>query len=151
MNIKNVNVQKSPSGGEVVLTSRIWWVGIIGAAAAVAANLIVLFLLTALLPVPQDFAPLQAGAIAIFTFIGTALAAVAFALVVRYSKRPIRTYLIVAAAALVLSIIPNLGLMANPTAAPIPGGSTLGFGLLIIFHVVAALVSVFVLIKFTTK
>lgn len=150
MNTKIENPKRSSLSSEVI-PSRIWRVGLVGAVVSVVANLIVLFVLTALLPVPQDFAPLQSVAIAIFTFIGTALAVVAFALVVRFSNRPIRTYLIIAAAALVLSIIPNLGLMANPSAAPIPGGSALGFGLLIIFHVVAAVVIVFMLIKFTTK
>ncbi len=150
MKTKNETIQDLSSATHVD-SGRIWRVGLIGAVAAVVANVIVLFLLKAFLPVPQDFAPLQVGAIAIFTFIGTVLAAVAYALVVRFSKRPIRTYLIVAVVALILSLIPNLALMANPSAAPIPGGSALGFGLLIVFHIVAAVVSVAILIKYTTN
>jgi hypothetical protein len=53
----------------------------------------------------------------------------------------------VAMVVLVLSIIPNFVMMANPGMMPFPGGSALTFGVLIVFHVVAGLVSVWVLTR----
>jgi CHASE3 domain sensor protein len=38
-------------------------------------------------------------------------------------------------------------MMANPGMMPFPGGSALTFGVLIVFHVVAGLVSVWVLTR----
>ena len=63
-------------------------------------------------------------------------------LIGRRARRPIRTFRIVALVALVVSILPNLSLMANPAGAPFPGATSQGFGLLIVFHVVAAVAAV---------
>ncbi len=41
--------------------------------------------------------------------------------------------------------------MFNPTAMPFPGGSALAFGVLILFHVVAAIVAVGVLTTLTRR
>lgn len=99
----------------------------------------------------RQFQPLQAGPIAIFTTLGVAAAGLVYALTVRFAMRPIPTYRRIALAALVLSIIPNLVLMFNPAAAPFPGGSALNFGLLILFHIVAAAAAVQVLIGMTRQ
>lgn len=140
-----------PGDAGKVILGRIWWVGLLGAAASVAANLILRAVFFMVLPLPDAFPPLQPAAIAAFTLIGTILAAVVFAVVVRFSRTPLRTFRIVAGVALVLSILPNFGLMVNPSAAPFPGGSALAFGILIVFHGVAALVCVEILTRMTRK
>jgi F0F1-type ATP synthase assembly protein I len=127
--------------------SNLWLAGAVSMAAAVAANLIVRAFLFVLLELPGDFPPLMPLSVIIFTLIGTGLGVLAFALVIKYSKNPTRTYLVIAAVALILSILPNFALMANPAAAPFPGGSALVFGVLIIFHIVAALVFIPLLLK----
>lgn len=121
-------------------TKKIGLVGLAAIVASIVANLIVLFAAKALLDLPAEFAPLQAGAIVTFTFIGTFLAMVAFWIISRVAKNPIRTYQIVAVVALILSIIPNIGLMFNPGMMPMPGDSAtpLAAGVLIVFHFVAA-------------
>jgi len=37
--------------------------------------------------------------------------------------------------------------MANPQMAPMPGGNALGFGVLIVFHVIAGVITIFVLTR----
>jgi uncharacterized membrane protein YozB (DUF420 family) len=96
---------------------------------------------------PSNFPPLQFGPIAIFTAIGVALGVIVFAIISRAARQPARTFRIVALIALLVSLVPNILLMINPTAAPVPGGSTPAFGMLMIFHVIAALVSVPVLMS----
>jgi len=134
-----------------VIPGRIWWAGLLGVFAALACNLIARALLFGILPLPEQFPPLQPTAIAIFTVIGTGLAAIVFALVVRFTAAPIRVFRLIAIAALVVSILPNLALMANPSSAPFPGGSALAYGVLCIFHGIAAVVCVVVLTTLTKK
>ena len=121
--------------------------GLVSMVAAVAANLIVRAFLFALLDLPSNFPPLLPVSIIIFTLIGTGLGVLAYALVNKYSGNPNRTYIVIAAIAFIISILPNFGLMANPANAPFPGGSAQTYGVLIIFHFVTALVFVPVLLK----
>lgn len=132
-----------------VATSKIWWAGLAAVVAAVTANVLVRAILSTLLDLPSEFPPLQPGAIAFFTAIGVGLGAVVFWLISRRSKQPIRIFRIVALVALVLSILPNLALTASPSASPFAGASAQAFGLLIIFHVVAAVVCVGLLTRLT--
>ena len=148
MSTQDTHLKHSSSASPAKLTNRrTLAAGLTAMIAAIAANLIVCALLFAVIDLPADFPPLQAGSIAFFTAIGTALGVLAFVITNRLSKNPFRTYVIVAAAALALSILPNLGLMANPAGAPIPGGTPLAFGVLIVFHIVAAVVFVGVLLR----
>jgi hypothetical protein len=121
--------------------------GINSVFAAVVANLVTRIILGAVLGLPAEFPPLQYPAIAFLTILGTSAGAVVFYLISRRSHNPIRTYWIVAMAALALSIIPNFFMMANPSMMPFPGGSALTFGVLIVFHLVAGFTSVWVLTR----
>lgn len=138
---------------EPVNRGRIWLAGLLGMVGAVAVNLIVRAILFAVLPLPVEFPPFQAGAIVMLTGIGALLAAVVYALIARFTSRPVTVFRWVALVALILSILPNLALAANPTAIPFPfpGASGLAFGVLIVFHVAAALVSVLILTGMTLK
>lgn len=116
---------------------------------SVAANLIARQLLGQVIEFPAGFLPLTPGPIAVFTLIGTAMGGLVFWLMARALPNPLRPFQVVALAALVLSIIPNLVLMANPLMAPMPGGTPQAFGVLIVFHVIAGLITIFVLSRMT--
>jgi low temperature requirement protein LtrA len=125
-------------------TSRIWTTGMLAVAAAIVANVIARAILIPLLGLAPDFRPFGYSAIAMFTAMGTILGLVVFWIISRRSAAPFKTFNIVAAVAGVLSIIPNIGAMLNPAAAPFPG-TAVDYAVLIIFHLIAAVVFVGVL------
>jgi len=116
---------------------------------SVVANLIARQLLSLVIEFPPGFLPLTPGAIAVFTLIGTALGGLVFWLMARAMPNPLRLFQAIAWAALALSILPNLGLMVNPQMAPIPGGTSLAYGVLIVFHVIAGVITISVLSRMT--
>lgn len=130
------------ASGSTASLSGIIRAGLIAIVAAVAANLMALAIVRAVTDLPTEFLPLQYPPIAIFTALGVALGAVVFAIVSRVSRQPVRTFWIVAMVALLVSLIPNAMFAINPVAAPAPGGSALAYGVLMIFHVIAAFVCV---------
>ena len=132
-----------------IAVSKIFRVSVLVVLVSIAANLAARALAFALLDLPVDFPPLAPAAIVIVTLLGTSMAGLAFSIVVRRARNPIATYRVVALIALVVSILPNFGLMANPTAAPFPGGTAQAFGVLIVFHVIAAAISVGLLTTLT--
>jgi peptidoglycan/LPS O-acetylase OafA/YrhL len=119
--------------------------------AAVAANLVALFIARQFVELPAGFPPLTAGAITFFTVVGTGLGALVFWWLSRRSATPVRTYIIVAVVALILSVIPNFLAAGNPAMFPFPGGTAGAFYLLAVFHVIAALVSVAVLVRLARR
>ena len=125
--------------------ARLVGAGVVTVVVAVVGNLVVRALLFALFEMPADFEPFQPVRVTFLTVLGVAAATVAFAVIARRSGRPVRTFRRVAAVAFVLSIVPNLALAANPEAAPFDNASAAGFLILIVFHVVAAVISVILL------
>lgn len=130
----------SISGG--VDRSKVLSAAVASVIGAVVANLVTFFIVGLFYDPPEGFLSLTIPPILLFTAIGTSLGALVFWFLTRRSATPIRTYRIVAAVALVLSIIPNIAAYFNPSMFPIPGGEPMGFLVLILFHVVAAAVSV---------
>lgn len=130
--------------GEQIDAGRLLWVGPLTVVVAVAVNLLVRALLLAVLPISPEFPPFGIGSVIAFTAVGVALAVAVFAVLSRVSRRPVRTFRIVAIVALLLSIIPNVVGVVNPTALPLPftGATSTAFAGLIAFHVVAALISI---------
>ena len=120
-------------------------------AAAIAVNLVALLLVRAVVDLPAGFPPLTAGSVAIFTLIGTGLGALVYAWLRRRAAAPGRTYVRVAVVALIISIIPNFLAMANPAMFPFPGGNATAFLVLTVFHVLAAIVSVAVLLRLSGR
>ena len=116
-------------------------------AAAVVANLIAFFVISAVIDLPPGFQPLSVGAITFFTIIGTGLGALVFRWLAGRSANPARSYTIVAVIALIVSILPNLAAAMNPAMFPFPGGTATAFLVLTMFHVIAAAVSVAVLLR----
>jgi hypothetical protein len=133
LSVGEARTRYAAAGAERVPLRRLAWVGPLAVAAATAANEIARRLLLATLqPISPDFLPMQAEGVAIMT-VAFAIAAVAvFAAVARLSIQPIRTYQIVAAVALALSMFPDLMLLPDPTA------TASGVVALMILHVVAA-------------
>lgn len=141
--------RSSIAASKGVATRKIPLATLVAVVASIAANLIVLFGLSFLVEYPAGFQPLTAIPVALFTTIGVVGAGIAFAIVARLARNPVGTYRLVALIALVLSIIPNILLVMNPASAPMPGGTSAAYGVLIVFHVVAALVSVSVITGMT--
>lgn len=132
-----------------VSAARFLGAGVLTVVAAVVANLVVRALLFALFDLPMEFVPFQPFRVAFLTTAGVGAAALVFAVIARRSDRPISVFRRVAVVAFVLSAVPNVALAVNPEAAPFPDASATGFLVLIIFHVVAAVISVILLPRLT--
>lgn len=132
---------------EHVRYARLWWVGLLAIVLSVVANLIVRAIALPFVTVPPEFVPLSSPVPAIvFTTAGVLAATLVFALVGRVARRPARVYSIVAAVVLVLSLIPNVMMLVDPASAPFPGGNVGSNTVLMLQHVVAAVVTVWVLV-----
>jgi Family of unknown function (DUF6069) len=128
------------------MTVRIAAATALAAVAATAANVLLRALAIAVLDIPQpEFEPLALRAVILSSLGGVITAGVAFAIVARVARDPVRVYLIVAAVALVLSLYPPLSLgLEDPPENP--GTDAGSVGTLIAMHAVAAAISVYVLI-----
>ena len=125
---------------------KLWWVGPLTVLTALVGVLIVRA--TAMTILPSPYAP---GLAIIFLPIVLTLvlctgAVLVFALVGRFAKNPVWTFLIIASVFLVISFLPDLAVVA----APFPGAGWPYSITLMIMHVVAGLITVFMLIKLAT-
>ncbi len=125
---------------------KLWWVGPLTVLAAIVGVLIVRTLAMFILQPP--YAP---GLAMIALPIGLTLilctgAVVVFALVGRFAKNPVRTYVIISAVFLVISFLPDV----LAASAPFPGAGWHYAITLMIMHVVAGFITVYMLIKLTT-
>ncbi len=94
--------------------------------------------------IPADLQILQEAIVAASTLAFVVLGGLVFAIVTRFSARPVRTFRIVAAVALVLSFINPIG----AGAGWMPVGATIGpatVATMMLMHVVAALVTGYLL------
>ncbi len=116
--------------------------GLVAILAAVVVNVLIYFIGSAFVPYNAEFAVLAnvVGTV-VFTVFFTAAAAAVYALVLRFAKNPVRTYLIVAAVALVVTLIPDF------TIIPATPGSSAGQAtILVLMHLIAAPVIVYILV-----
>lgn len=101
-----------PSGGGAIAWRRLPLVALLAAMVAATSNALIYFAASGLGFIPQDVfiaspggeAPLTVGPVVISSIAGAVGAAIVFALVGLFSRRPIRTFRIVAAVAMVLSL-----------------------------------------------
>jgi hypothetical protein len=126
---------------------KLWWVGPLTVLAAVIGVLIVRSIAMAILPPP--YAP---GLAMIFipivlTVILCTAAVAVYALVTRFTKNPVRTYIVISSVFLVISFLPDIAV----ASAPMPGAGWPYSITLMIMHVVAGFITVYTLIKLTTK
>ncbi len=111
--MQNTEMQNAmPSGGGAIAWRRLPLVALLAAMVAATSNALIYFAASGLGFIPQDVfiaspggeAPLTVGPVVISSIAGAVGAAIVFALVGLFSRRPIRTFRIVAAVAMVLSL-----------------------------------------------
>ena len=126
---------------------KLWWAGPLTVLTAIVGVLIVRTIAMAILPAP--YAPGLAMIMLpiILTLILCTGAVLVFALVGRFAKKPIRTYLIIASIFLVISFLPDIAAVS----APFPGAGWPYSITLMIMHIVAGFITVFMLIKLTVN
>ena len=126
---------------------KLWWAGPLTVLTAIVGVLIVRAIAMSILPAP--YAPGLAMLMlpVILTLILCTGAVLVFALVGRFAKNPIRTYLIISSIFLVISFLPDLAVVS----APFPGAGWPYSITLLIMHVVAGFITVYMLIKLTVN
>lgn len=131
---------------ERVALRRLLWAGPLAIVAAIIANVVLYYIAVAAIgPLLVPTAPegaVSAGIVAVATLMGTLGGWIVFALFVRFSKRPIYWYQIVAVVMLVLSL-------ASPLTVGIP--STAVIVTLELMHILAAVISVVVMTRLTRE
>src|SRR5690242_17392670 len=111
---------QSQIASQRVKASRLWWAGPLTIVVAVVVNVIVRQIAVSLLGVSADFMPLQAGPPVVFTIIGVLGAVIAFAIIARFSARPISLFRTIAIVVLLISLVPDILLY---TSNSMPGTS----------------------------
>ena len=119
----------------------------LAAIAAVVANLALRALAVAVFDIPQpEFEPLQVRAVVLSTLGGVIAAGLVYAIVARFARNARRMFVVIAGIALVLSLWAPLSLgLADPPENP--GTDAGSVGTLIAMHVLAAAISVPVLLR----
>ena len=127
------------------------WVGPLAMIATSIANVIVREIAVAVGAVPANLEILQWPGIIGSTMVQVFLGVIIFALIARFSRRPIWLFRVVAAIALVLSF--SSPVMAAAGLAPIPGLSINSSTVvsMMVMHVVAAVISVGILTTLARK
>jgi len=134
---------------ETVSLGRLVWVVPLATAVAVTANVIFYFIITRWFHIglivggsETELWPLPVNDIIIFSVVFSLAAGFVFVVVSQLAQRPIRTYLIIAAIALLLSFIPPLS-FPSPPVAMIDKLS------LVAMHIVGGIAVVAVLVRFS--
>jgi len=129
-----------------VQLKKLWWVGPLTILAAIIGVLIVRTIARVILTPP--FAPgLEMIMLPIvLSLILCTAAVIVFALVGRFAKNPVRTYIIISSVFLIISFLPDIAV----ASAPFPGAGWPYAITLMIMHVVAGFTTVYMLIKLTT-
>jgi len=125
---------------------KLWWVGPLTVLAAIIGVLIVRAIAMMILPAPYAPGLAMAPISIVLTLVLCTGAVLVFALVGRFAKNPIRTYIIISAVFLVISFLPDIAVVS----APFPGAGWAYSITLMIMHVVAGFTTVYILIKLTT-
>src|SRR5689334_21612227 len=113
-----VSAVSAPGREERVSSRRLLWVGPLAIVAAVIANQIIRLIAVSLFNISPEFMALQVGPPFMFTIMGVLGAIIVYAVVGRISRRPIRLFRVIALVVLVLSFIPDIGLL---TTGMMPG------------------------------
>jgi Family of unknown function (DUF6069) len=134
----------SPSKQKVAF-GKVLWIGPLSIGVTILADLLVRTIAVAFFGVPDSFVYLQApfliGSIAFFGVLAT----LAFALVARFARRPVRFYRLLASVALLVSFLNPI--MALSGQFPVVGMNIHIFWTMIVMHIVAALIMVSLLIR----
>ncbi|GAB4423985.1 MAG: hypothetical protein OHK0015_02220 [Chloroflexi bacterium OHK40] len=131
---------KSAPQAERVVYGKLLIAGLVALVGSVIGNLLVRVIAVALLRPDPAFLPLGWGPPIVFTVIGVVGAIGVYALLGRFASRPITLFRRVALVVLLISMIPDLLLIANP--AGMPGATTGNVIALMVMHVVAWYITV---------
>ena len=124
---------------------KLWWVGPLTVLAAIIGVLIVRAIAMTILPPPYAPGLKMIMIPIVLTLILCTAAVVVYALVGRFTKSPIRTYIIISSVFLVISFLPDIAAVSMP----MPGAGWPYSITLMIMHVVAGFITVYMLIKLT--
>ncbi|NOX61328.1 MAG: hypothetical protein GXP42_05195 [Chloroflexi bacterium] len=128
-----------------VNASQIWKAALAAIIVSIIGNLVVRSVALALFQIPPEFEPFQIPRIAIFTIAGVIGAALVFAWVARGSTEPYARFRKIAIIVLVLSFLPDVGLVLGG----IPGATWPGAISLMVMHTVVAVAAVGLLTRMT--
>ena len=138
--------QQSSQHHQPLSIGRIVTYGIIAIVGSIVANLIVRAIGLAIINVSPAFDPLaDMGATILFTSMLVFVAVIVFAVVDRKASDPVRTFNMIALIALALSLIPDVMMILSPSSFPFTGISFGAVVILMVQHVVAYAVTVYVL------
>ncbi len=135
----STSIRSTPQ--ERIATRKLVWVGPLMIVIAVFANLVVRTLAVSFFGVASSFLYLQIPVVSITTIVFLLLALLAFVLVGRASRQPVRTFWIVAGVALLLSFLNPLLQLAGHWL-PATGMNLHIFWTMIVMHIVSALIAV---------
>jgi len=125
---------------------KLWWAGPLTILAAIIGVLIVRTVAVAVLTPPLGPGLQMIMLPIVLTVILCTAAVIVFALVGRFAKNPVRTYIIISSIFLVISFLPDVAVVS----APFPGAGWAYSITLMIMHIVAGFITVYMLIKLTT-
>ena len=129
---------------------RLLWAGPLTAVIAGVANVLVREVAVVLGTIPSDLFILQVPGVFISTLVQVLLGAVVFALIIKFARRPVRTFQIVAVVALLLSL-------TNPIMAAsgmMPIGVTIRTATMLsmmVMHVVAGAITIYLMPRFARQ
>ena len=135
----------APVAAPAVSRGRFALIGLATVVAAVIANLLVYALGRAVVGYDQQFVVLAnpSGTI-LFTVVPAIVAVLFYAILMRFTSNPARIFTNIAIVVLILSLIPDLTYIPS-----VPGASSGQTAILMVMHVVAAGVIVWMLTNFT--
>ena len=113
--------------------------GVLAGTTATVSNLLVSAVARGPLGASDEFVPLTAGPVVMWTLVGSVVGAVGWRVVVTRSARSRAVLARLVPAVLVLSLVPDVALLASDS---VPGRTTAGVGALMVMHVVTAAVVV---------
>ena len=142
----NTTIQRNDN----VSMRRLLWVGPLTAVVAAIANIVVREIGVVLGAIPSDLMILQEPGVAGSTIIQVLLGVLVFAGIAKFARRPIRTFRIVAIAALVLSLLNPIMVLtgAFPIGVSISIATMLA---MMVMHIVAAVITIWMLTNLTVE
>ena len=131
---------------EALAVTSTWRVRLLTILGAVAATLVVRTVALLTLTIPPEFQPLATPGPTIFlTVVGTAAGILVFEVIRRRAPDPLRLFRRVALVALVVSFVPDLYMLTDGAAAAFPGATVGAVSTLMVQHVAAWAVVVWML------
>ena len=123
-----------------------WLTGLLAIIGSLVATLAVRAVALAVLEIPSAFLPLMTPAPTIFfTVVGVTIGVAVFAAMRRVASQPTQLFRIVAGIGLLLSFLPDVWLLTDAAGGTFPGATISGVGSLMVQHVAAAAVVVWML------